>query len=53
MLRGRFPRAGLLDIVFLNPSTGFIDRRSVRAPVRTERRSTPPPMGASSGEKSR
>ena len=25
VLRGRFPRAGLLDIVFLNPSTGFID----------------------------
>ena len=24
VLRGRFPRAGLLDIVFLNPSTGFI-----------------------------
>ena len=25
VLRGRFSRAGLLDIVFLNPSTGFID----------------------------
>ena len=54
VLRGRFRGAGLLDIFFLNPSTGFIGTEVGQGTSQDQAQGVPPPpMRASPGEKSR